>query len=72
MLIQVELVDGNFVTVVQEGLESLLEHNLVKRFKRRSGWAIVGIDPIRSNPVHQLSFGGNERRHRNHSNRILQ
>ncbi|PLX76142.1 MAG: hypothetical protein C0614_10380 [Desulfuromonas sp.] len=72
MLITVELIDGNRVTVFQEGLENLLEHNLVKRFKRKSGWAIVGFDPIRSNPSLQISFDGYERRHQNHSTRILQ
>jgi hypothetical protein len=63
MLIEVELVDGEMTKVLQQGLDRLIEKNLVKRFKRHSGWAYVGIDPIRSkhNTYEQL-FDGPERR----------
>lgn len=47
MTIQVELVDGTLCRVVPKGLNLLLNRELVKRFKRSSGWAVVGRDPIR-------------------------
>ena len=47
MTIRVELVDGTFCRVVPKGLNLLLNRELVKRFKRSSGWAVVGKDPIR-------------------------
>jgi hypothetical protein len=47
MTIQVELIDGTFCRVVPKGLNLLLSRELVKRFKRSSGWAIIGQDPIR-------------------------
>ena len=54
MTIQVELVDGALCRVVPKGLNLLLNRELVKRFKRSSGWAVVGKDPIR----HTGSNGG--------------
>ncbi len=47
MTIQVELIDGTLCRVVPKGLNLLLNRELVKRFKRSSGWAVVGQDPIR-------------------------
>ena len=47
MTIQVELTDGTLCRVVPKGLNLLLNRELVKRFKRSSGWAVVGRDPIR-------------------------
>ncbi len=47
MTIQVELIDGTFCRVVPKGLNLLLNRELVKRFRRSSGWAVVGKDPIR-------------------------
>ena len=47
MTIQVELNDGTLCRVVPKGLNLLLNRELVKRFKRSSGWAVVGRDPIR-------------------------
>jgi hypothetical protein len=61
--IQVELIDGCCVRVVPRGLNLLLERNLVRRFLRSSGWAVVGIDPLRSNS-RSSNFSGNDRRHR--------
>ena len=48
MTIQVELIDGSLVRIVPRGLNLLLERNLVRRFLRSSGWAVVGSDPIRA------------------------
>lgn len=71
MLIEVELVDGEMTRVMQKGLDRLIENNLVKRFKRRSGWAYVGIDPIRSKYSDEELFDGQERRRQSLNNRIL-
>ena len=48
MTIQVELIDGCLIRVVPRGLDLLLERNLVRRFLRSTGWAVVGVDPIRA------------------------
>ena len=61
MTIQVELMDGTFCRVVPKGLDLLLRRELVKRFRRSSGWAVVGKDPIRY-PDRQDSYSGPERR----------
>jgi hypothetical protein len=61
MTIQVELIDGTLCRVVPKGLNLLLNRELVKRFKRSSGWAVVGRDPIRySEKVN--GYNGMERR----------
>ena len=54
MTIQVELVDGTLCRVVPKGLDLLLSRELVKRFRRTSGWAVVGKDAIRY-PVNKLA-----------------
>ncbi|MBW2689408.1 MAG: hypothetical protein JRC99_05720 [Deltaproteobacteria bacterium] len=61
MTIQVELVDGTLCRVVPKGLNLLLGRELVKRFRRSSGWAVVGKDAIRY-PDNKLSYTGTERR----------
>lgn len=61
MTIQVELNDGTLCRVVPKGLDLLLNKNLVKRFRRSSGWAVVGIDPVRYQPIN-ISYTGPERR----------
>ena len=61
MTIQVELMDGTFCRVVPKGLDLLLRRELVKRFRRSSGWAVVGKDPIRY-PDRRVSYSGPERR----------
>lgn len=62
MIIQVELIDGCNVRVVPRGLDLLLERKLVRRFLRESGWAIVGVDPLR-NGSSGNGYAGPERRH---------
>jgi hypothetical protein len=47
MTIQVELIDGTLCRVVPKGLNLLLNREMVKCFKRSSGWVVVGRDPIR-------------------------
>lgn len=61
MTIQVELVDGTLCRVVPKGLNLLLNHELVKRFRRSSGWAVIGKDQIRY-PNNKVGYNGLERR----------
>jgi len=62
MLIKAVLSDGCYITVSQEVLDRLLEHNRVKCFERRSGWAVVGVQPIRLGHNHN-NYTGRERRY---------
>ena len=61
MTIQVELIDGTYCRVVPKGLDLLLNRELVKRFRRTTGWAVVGRDPIRYKKTHTV-YEGPERR----------
>lgn len=61
MTIQVELVDGCFVRVIPRGLDLLLKRHLVRRFMRSTGWAVVGVDPIRVS-LPASDYQGNDRR----------
>jgi hypothetical protein len=64
MTIQVELIDGTFCRVVPKGLDLLLNRDLVKRFRRSGGWAVIGVDPIRTSRK-QNTYCGPERRKAN-------
>lgn len=48
ILVQVELKDGRVCQVANEALDVLLDHNEIARFKRSSGWAVIGRDPLRN------------------------
>jgi hypothetical protein len=61
LTIQVELIDGACIRVVPRGLDLLLQRNLVRRFLRNSGWAVVGVDPLRAT-VPSPAYAGPERR----------
>ncbi len=61
MTIQVELIDGTCCRVVPKGLNLLLRQERVKRFRRSSGWAVVGKDQIRY-PDKMVEYNGPERR----------
>ena len=61
MTIQVEMIDGTICRVVPRGLDLLLSRELVKRFRRSSGWAVVGEDQIRY-PDKMVEYRGPERR----------
>ncbi len=61
MTIQVELIDGACIRVVPRGLDLLLQRNLVRRFLRNSGWAVIGVDPVRAN-ASGSGYSGQERR----------
>jgi hypothetical protein len=60
-MIRAELTDGSFIRVAPRGLDLLLRNGRVKRFLRNSGWAVVGIDPIRSSS-RAHGYDGPERR----------
>ncbi len=61
MTIQVELVDGTICRVVPKGLNLLLNRDMVKRFRRSCGWAVIGKDSLRY-PTSQVKYNGPERR----------
>lgn len=61
MTIQVELIDGTYCRVVPKGLELLLSRELVKRFRRSSGWAVIGVDPLRATK-RSSTYSGPDRR----------
>ena len=61
MTIQVELIDGTYCRVVPKGLDLLLSKDLVKRFRRADGWAVIGVDPIRTSRKQNI-YTGPERR----------
>jgi len=60
MMIRVMYSDGRFDMVKPNLLEKLLKEEAVTSFKRSSGWAVVGRDPIRSND--KIVYRGAERR----------
>lgn len=62
MMIRVMYSDGRFDVVKQATLDQLLERNRVASFKRSSGWAVVGRDPLRG--TGGLSYSGPDRRDR--------
>lgn len=60
MLIRVIYTDGNFDMVKPQLLNRLLASYKVARFKRTTGWAVVGRDAIRTRRLH--AYCGEERR----------
>lgn len=60
MMIRVMYSDGRFDMVKPELLENLLKEQVVTSFKRASGWAVVGRDPIRNSG--KADYNGIERR----------
>ena len=60
MMIRVMYSDGRFDMVKPELLDNLIKEQVVTSFKRASGWAVVGRDPIRSND--KIVYRGAERR----------
>ncbi len=61
MTIQVELIDGTICRVVPKGLDLLLGRELIKRFRRATGWAVIGRDSVRM-PKKWQNYNGPERR----------
>lgn len=60
MMIRVMYSDGRFDMVKPELLDSLIKEQAVSSFKRASGWAVVGRDPIRNSG--KANYSGSERR----------
>lgn len=60
MMIRVMYSDGRFDVVKQSVLDQLLERNRIASFKRSSGWAVIGRDPVRG--VGGFSYPGGDRR----------
>jgi hypothetical protein len=60
MLIRVMYNDGRFDMIKPNMLDDLLAKLTVTSFKRTSGWAVVGRDPIRNSA--RAKYRGTERR----------
>lgn len=60
MLIRVMYNDGSFDMVKPNMLDNLLNQQTITSFKRNSGWAVIGRDPIRSSS--RANYSGVDRR----------
>ena len=60
MMIRVMYSDGRFDLVKHTTLDQLLAQNSLASFKRSTGWAVVGRDPIRGSG--DGAYRGPERR----------
>ena len=60
MMIRVMYSDGRFDIIKPELLDNLIKEQVVTSFKRASGWAVVGRDPVRNSG--RANYGGAERR----------
>jgi hypothetical protein len=62
MLIQVVFSDNHFGYFENYELDRLLELHQVARFRRSSGWVVIGVDPVRSEFIEPTPYSGPERR----------
>ncbi|WP_129126518.1 GSU3473 family protein [Geomonas oryzae] len=60
MLIQVSYNDDRYDYVKDFMLEPLIKSGAITRFRRRSGWVRIGVDPVRSQ--RNTMYSGEERR----------
>ncbi len=62
--IDVILKDGTYHHFTPRVLNVLLESHRVHKFKRSSGWATIGMDPVRIKKVEAIngSYSGPDRR----------
>lgn len=60
MMIQVQYLDGTYDFVKTNQLDHLLAYWKIRRFKRSSGWVVLGYDPVRVRAGHD--YMGPERR----------
>lgn len=60
MLIRVIYTNGAYDMVRPEVLDEMLARGAIAGFLRKSGWAVVGRDPVRSRSMHP--YAGPERR----------
>ncbi len=64
-MIEVVLTDGTQCRMAAKALDMFLNRGRVRSFRRDSGWATVGVDPLRGEGVPH-PYGGPDRRHRCH------
>lgn len=65
--IDVILKDGTYHHFTPRVLDVLLDSHRVHKFKRSSGWATVGVDPLRTKKnMATDGYHGRERRMMNH------
>ena len=64
--IDVILKDGTYHHFTPRVLDVLLESHRVHKFKRASGWATVGVDPVRAGQQQNNPYQGPERRTSGH------
>ncbi len=62
MLIQVIYPDDRYDYVKEFMLDELIESQKITRFRRRSGWVTLGVDPVRKPRRKDADFSGQERR----------
>jgi hypothetical protein len=63
MLIHVVYNDNHFDYVKETMLDVLIKRQQVKKFRRKSGWVTIGVDPVRVKEA-RLPYLGFERRGR--------
>jgi hypothetical protein len=61
MLLQVVYTDNHYDYVKDFMLDDLIESRKIAKFRRRSGWVTIGVDPIRARNG-KRTFNGIERR----------
>ena len=61
MGIMVHYGNGTFGFVENQALDDLIDSQTIIAFRRKSGWAQIGLDPIRRNRI-PLPFEGRDRR----------
>jgi len=54
-IVRVEYTDNRYDYVTEDKLDTLLESNLIVKFKRITGWVTIGVDPLRK-PNRQHTF----------------
>jgi hypothetical protein len=64
MLIQVSYTDDRYDYVKDFMLETLIESGAISRFRRNSGWVMIGVDPIRQRRQDNTGYRGVDRRAR--------
>lgn len=60
--IDVILKDGTYHHFTPRVLNVLLDSHRVHKFKRSSGWATVGVDPVRTSKSNGNGYSGPDRR----------
>ena len=66
MLIQVVYPGDKYDFVKDFMLDNLIDEKKIVRFRRRSGWATVGVDPIRTKKHDSVYFHPERRASRMH------